>query len=185
MLYLIDAYNWLLSSSKEEFISENQLQKWIDQKTKILRDCRLQAILIFDAANSQQPLCRYSINSVEIIFTPSGQTADELILEMISSLPRSFAHVVTSDRHLGKSCRALGAQTSQIKTFLRKIDITPKKNSSRAGPSRYSQIKTDEDSENARAWVSRAEIAHFQHIFEMRYRRLNCSTDVDGSEAGD
>ncbi len=173
MLYLIDGYNWLLSTSKEEFISSDQLQTWIQTQTALLHSQQLRAILIFDAQKRCGPLHRFGHNDIDVIFTSSGQTADELILEMISSLPLSVAHVITSDRYLGRCARSMGAQTTQIKPFLRRLATCKKKDRADQKGLEIKNSQLSDESSGSDAWARQVESAYFQRLFEIRYRQRN------------
>lgn len=171
MLYLIDGYNWLLSTSKEDFISDDHLRVWIQQQTALLHSQQLRAILIFDAQKRRGPLHRFDYNDIDVIFTSFGQTADELILEMISSLPRAMAHVITSDRDLGRCARALGAQTTQVKPFLRRLAKSKKRDRADQKGLEVKNFQLIDESIGSDAWARQVESAYFQRLFEIRYRQ--------------
>ena len=71
---------------------------------------------------------------LQIMYSPTGQTADDLILEILetSSNPREYV-VVTSDMaDIGRTARSLGASVLPSPAFLSRINLDP---DGAAGPS--------------------------------------------------
>lgn len=180
MLYLIDAYNWLLSTSSEEFIDDDFLQQWIAKNTARLSLRQFKAALIFDAGKRQQPMRRIHLGDVEVIFTAFEQTADELILEMICSGSSDSYHVITSDRQLSTNARALGAKSSAIKAFLRKLSADPPISKKKIGLVSEIDFPVQDARSNRSEQSILAENAHYQRIFEKRYRQSMHKLDTLG-----
>lgn len=178
MLYLVDAYNWLLRTSVREIISSRDLENWIESTAELLRACNKRCSLIFDGTKSPDALRRYSLQGIEVVFTAQGQTADEYILEVLRAARRNSCKVVTSDRRLARLAEELGADNLSIAAFTQ-ILMPPQKEGPKVAESSLLQGSSgDQESlsasnTSANTWANRQELMHLQKIFEQRYHRVS------------
>lgn len=86
--------------------------------------------IVFDGRLPPPDYSRQHRGSIEIIYTPAGMTADEWILEKISSAkhPQRYL-VVTGDRALGRLAASSGARVETPDQWLRDLEpeelVTP------------------------------------------------------------
>lgn len=165
-LYLIDGYNFLfrIAKSKSEF--KTKRLHFIESLNDCILALNLNASVVFDSADPFARLpTRGHFDALEIIYTTKTLSADAYILEKVqaSKHPERIT-VVTSDRDLAASCKALKAKTLSVEGFLsflyKKKQSPKKKSASKTGKSR---LMRDSD----------AEIARLLRIFEKRLESLN------------
>jgi hypothetical protein len=67
--------------------------------------------VVFDGTNSPNPARHRTLkNGVEVIFSARGETADEVIVDLVErTASKSGLLVATADRSLASACRSLGA----------------------------------------------------------------------------
>ncbi|MBJ7449839.1 MAG: NYN domain-containing protein [Parachlamydiales bacterium] len=122
MHYYLDGYNFLfrvsqlnrsLKDHREELLQE------LATKSKLLR---LPLTVVFDAHFQSEPVKRGTIGELDVIFTASGQSADNWILDELQTVrnPRLFT-IITSDKTLAMHARHLGAYTVSVDEFLKKL----------------------------------------------------------------
>jgi len=119
MHYYIDGYNLLFRVSKAGGELQKQRQGIIkDLETKI-NFIGLDATLVFDAQHYEGESIRKHLNHLEIVFTASGETADEYILDRLkeSSNP-SKETIATSDKKLAWLSRRRHAYTQSVEEFI-------------------------------------------------------------------
>lgn len=123
MHYLIDGYNLLF----RKFEVEDQLQEKRERFLKLLRSRigSLHVSIIFDAQHTVGEATRSGYGPLDVIFTNQNETADDCILKLVK--PKQTV-VVTSDKHLAREARHLGAKTETAEQFLARLDKrVPKK----------------------------------------------------------
>lgn len=99
-----------------------------DRIARYLETKNLQVTLVFDGRGGLTDFDIRIPGKLQILFSSSGQTADEVILEMLyaSSNPRKYT-VVTSDMaDIGRAARGLGAQLLSSREFLERIRVKTK-----------------------------------------------------------
>ncbi|MGM0440260.1 MAG: NYN domain-containing protein [Chlamydiota bacterium] len=188
MYYLIDGYNLLFQIAEGSSLQEER-EDFIKSFVGTLRKYSISATIVFDAAFQQGDCSRSHILDTEIVFTDQHQTADEYIIELLSTSYRSKpVKVVTSDNLLSWLARQKGAQTISGENFLKSLaSIRPspehpksprpslyqnsspsKKPSPKASPSSTS-------SEEFSSFPGKAPFGNFEaylKIFEERYQAL-------------
>jgi predicted RNA-binding protein with PIN domain len=120
MHYLVDAYNLLFRTRKKKGPLEQYRQSFIEDLNEIISKLHLQVTLVFDGAEKHLRLpSRSHFETLEIIYTNKGQTADEYIFDEVS-VAKSPAQltIVSNDRELTGRCRQHGAKTLTIDEFL-------------------------------------------------------------------
>lgn len=119
MHYLVDAYNLLFLSGKKQSSLEKGRQSLIQQLNEIISQINLTVTLVFDGAGERIALpTRSHFDTIEIIYTTKGQTADEYISdEVFHAKKPSQLTIVTNDRELAARCRNFRAKTLTIDEF--------------------------------------------------------------------
>ena len=100
MHYYIDGYNWLFRIPKNRQSLEERRRIFIQEIHKLVLDHPSLVTLVFDSADPSKELSsKGNFKSLEIIFTPKKQTADEYIENAVelSKKPKNIT-VVTLDR---------------------------------------------------------------------------------------
>ena len=134
MQYIIDGYNLL-------FRVRTSKHTLADQRDAILKNLELKSrkigidvVIVFDAQFQEDATSKSHLGVLEIIFTKTGETADDKILRLIKAYPDpQKVTVVTSDRQLASYSRKRLAQTLTVEAFIRLIQsryqnkINPKK----------------------------------------------------------
>jgi len=119
MHYFLDGYNLLFCLLR----TGDDLQK---QREELIRDLqmkvnflKLDVTVVFDAYGKGDDISRSHLNSLEVIYTPSGKTADDYIIEALRESPSPVQHiVVTSDKKLAWQCRRRFAKTQTSEEFI-------------------------------------------------------------------
>lgn len=122
MHYIIDGYNLLFQGA-----FKGPKQSLEEARTALICNLDLFAgklslyiTVIFDAPFQCDDLRRGHYNSLEIIFTSKGQTADEYIVEYVQSRSEKMV-VVTSDKGLTRRVKAPNVYTEKVLDFLQAI----------------------------------------------------------------
>lgn len=118
MHYYIDGYNMLfrhmpsrnLQAERETLLDE------LNQKISLLN---LDVSIVFDATFQEGGRSRSHLESLEILYSAEGETADEYIIDVISraSNPRSEV-VVTNDKMLASHVRHFSAKVESVEAFM-------------------------------------------------------------------
>lgn len=120
MNYVVDGYNLFFRLESEANPLEQKRENFIAALDAALSRLHLHATLIFDSHHSHASIfpTKRSLPALEIIFSPEGLSADEYILERLSTEKRPQSQViVTSDRELAGRAKHLGAKTKTIEAF--------------------------------------------------------------------
>lgn len=119
MHYFIDGYNMLfriLHAGDDLRTQRESLVQDLQCKIHLLK---IQATLVFDSHYQPHQGSCSVVDTLEIVFTPEGQTADEYILQQLKELESTAAYtVVTSDKKLAWLCRRRLAKTESIEDFI-------------------------------------------------------------------
>ncbi len=129
MHYYIDGYNLLfrLCHGYAKNITEERRQI-IEEISHYVDTLGLTATLIFDGNTLPGDINRTHYSNLEILYTDSGETADEWILQHLKFQrnPNQIV-VVTSDKRLAWRARNLSARTEGVETFLKSLERRTKK----------------------------------------------------------
>lgn len=156
MHYFIDGYNLLFFHLKPDASLQKrreELIKLLDEKFTLLK---INATLVFDGFNTIEVTPqKYYFQSLNVIFTPKQQTADDFIIEEISHDKNvNEITVVTADKNLAQKARYFGAHTKTPKAFLLWAAKKPDEKNS------FFNEKVFED--------SKVHIERLLHLFEKR-----------------
>jgi predicted RNA-binding protein with PIN domain len=128
---IVDGYNVIHADDRLKKTVKRDLQAARQQLTnriaRYLERKNLQVTLVFDGRGGLTDVDIQIPGKLQILFSSSGQTADEVIMEMLyaSSNPRKYT-VVTSDMaDIGRAARASGAQLLSSREFLDRIRVKP------------------------------------------------------------
>ena len=124
MYYYVDGYNFIFSLYEEVDPLREKRDEVIDYLQSTLEDLKFSVSIVFDSHHRDDAFFpkRYRRSSLEIIYTTSGQSADNYILESLSFLKtRSNITVVTSDKFLAKQVKLLGAKVLTISAFIKLV----------------------------------------------------------------
>ena len=116
LVVLIDGYNVSLNSFGDLSL-ELQRERTVACATNIEARYHPSCVIIFDGQSST---ARGRIQSkVHVVFSPSGVTADDVIVERVQVTPiERPIIVVTSDQNLAARARGLGCQTISSASFV-------------------------------------------------------------------
>lgn len=115
--YLIDGYNLLFRLSEEPQASLECLRsQLIEELVKYGKKDQL--TVVFDGMHAANSLLRTHYKDLELVYTETGQSADEQILEILNDQTKKPI-IVTSDKKLAKECKRRGAQTQSVESFLK------------------------------------------------------------------
>lgn len=119
MIYYLDGYNFFFSRLPEDTSAfEIEKSRLLSEFSKAIQLARLSVLVVFDAYNRLGEFSRLNYESLELVYTGSGQTADEFIIEAISrSLPPGICTVVSNDGKLIREVKTLGGHALKNKAF--------------------------------------------------------------------
>lgn len=125
MRYFVDGYNFIFHQDKRADTLEEDRE---ELKSMLMRSGQ-SITIVFDGDGVAHPEKNH-LDSIEIVYTSKGQTADAYILDELSWVkdPCNYT-IVTSDKQLANQCRHAGAHTQSIRAFLStlKKELAPKK----------------------------------------------------------
>lgn len=119
MHYYIDGYNLLFRVLKAGEGLRKQREVITIELEKKIQLLELNATLVFDSHYQEDDNTRSHFNSLEIIFTAKGETADEYILQELKESSAPAMHtVITSDKKLARLCQLRLGKTESVEAFL-------------------------------------------------------------------
>lgn len=123
MHYFIDGYNLLFRQSQEWRNLQKQRESVIYELDKKVSILNLDVSIVFDAIHQPGHGSRSHYNSIEILFSAQGETADEFILNRLKNIysPKSET-IVTSDKGLARLSRHYHSKTMTIEEFTLWLD---------------------------------------------------------------
>lgn len=124
MQYYIDGYNLLFKASWTHLATnlEKMREELLVDLNEKARFLNLQFVIVFDAPQQTDEMRRSHFQALEIIFSSYGQTADDLLIEMLEhhKTPQNVI-LVTSDKSLQRKAKAVKAQVQTIDEFLKTV----------------------------------------------------------------
>ncbi|MBI2742387.1 MAG: NYN domain-containing protein [Chlamydiales bacterium] len=143
MDYLLDGYNLLFREVKNPRPLQRTRERILKALDEEIAEAGLHVTVIFDGSEKRAVgISSYKLEAVEVVFTSEGLSADDYILEMLSSAknPKQKS-VITGDRDLIRKAKRYGAETLDISDFF--ALILKKKKKKRAPSSALSFKDTD------------------------------------------
>ncbi|MDF2549941.1 MAG: hypothetical protein K0S07_1008 [Chlamydiales bacterium] len=104
-LFIVDGYNLLFRIYHIDRALQSARRHLLENLVKQAQALALDISIVFDAAYQEEEMARGHFGRLEIIFTDSGESADDYILKMASQVLPHQAIVVTSDKALAKKVR--------------------------------------------------------------------------------
>ena len=124
---IIDGYNVIHADDELKSIVRTDLRRarkeLSDRIARYLKRRKIRVTLVFDGHGGLTDVDIPVPGTFQILYSCSGQTADELILQILreSRNPRAFT-VVTSDMaDIGREAGAMGAEVLSSRDFLERI----------------------------------------------------------------
>jgi predicted RNA-binding protein with PIN domain len=128
---IVDGYNVIHAEKNLKRTMKSDIrgarQGLIELITSYLKRKNVQITLVFDGRGGLTDVEIPLPGKLQVLFSCTGQTADELILEILrrSSNPRRYT-VVTSDMaDIGRAARAMGSEIVPSSEFLERLTRQP------------------------------------------------------------
>jgi len=121
MCYLIDGYNLLFQLAWDRHAEDLEksrlfLIKELDRLASILH---IELIIVFDAPLQTDEMRRAHFNSLEIVFTGYGETADDYLIHKFEELKNSQQFtLVSADKKLGQKAKHAGLKIMTPHAFI-------------------------------------------------------------------
>lgn len=128
MHFWIDGYNFFFRLTKTYRAMKQQEKELLEGLYQTMIELRSPMTVVFDGREKDPPeALRRNLLSMNIVYTPATQTADQYILEMLdyNSNP-SDEMVISSDNELLRLAKQKGARTQTIEAFVLKISTKKK-----------------------------------------------------------
>lgn len=180
MHYYIDGYNLLFRLLQEKEDLQTVREQIIRDLNKIISQLRLNVTIVFDAQFQEGVSTQGHFNSLEILFTGFGETADAYIIQAIQHAPFPQKEtVVTSDKELAYLVRNLSARVESVENFMYRIQRAYKNRTflSKGANKKNSFIKNSSPSV-ASLPVHQRDVSvdacmnHYATIFEAKWERI-------------
>lgn len=121
-MYIIDGYNFLFQIHSFDGTLEQGRETLLSFLESASNQKKLQITIIFDGADLSPYPHHKSYGTLNIVYSPAYMTADDYILEELSSMDKPhIVTLVTSDKQLAKKARALKAKSVTIDHFLNEV----------------------------------------------------------------
>ena len=119
---VLDGYNVTLSPRGMGTAALADQRAWLTKlAAAAVARYSVRVVVVFDGAR-ERVMAASATRGVRVVFTASDQTADERIVEIVSSLEANQPMVVvSSDREVRDDCEALGANVIASGAFLRAV----------------------------------------------------------------
>lgn len=135
MWLIIDGYNVIKSTKFLDDFKFNELKNQREKFLFLLSNYKFRSnhriVVVFDGSKSSQEFVhKENVNGIEVVYSKSGQTADELIKDIVekSSNPKEIL-VVSSDKGILYYVKMLGASTTTSEELYSKIKYTSQNHS--------------------------------------------------------
>lgn len=174
MHYYIDGYNLLFRQVHAHDDLQNSRELLIQEINKKAALLNLDITIVFDSTFQISEGSRTHFQNLEIIFTDHGETADELILNLLKNARHPGQEtVVTSDRRLASEARRCQAHTENVGSFIQRINKVYKKKLNKID-SASKEIKPPPAPIGSApaAALSQEDQKDYERIFEAHYQEL-------------
>lgn len=118
MHYYIDGYNLLFRIQYPGVSFTTKREQLIAELGDLFHFLSINATLVFDSQYQEGESSRSHYHHVEIVYTNSGETADDRIISEIQLARYERITVVTSDKKLAWFARRCNASTESVEQFL-------------------------------------------------------------------
>jgi predicted RNA-binding protein with PIN domain len=118
---IIDGYN-VTKTGYGELPLADQRNRLVTGLGGLASQTRAEITCVFDGAELDAPVAMTAPRGVRVLFSPPGQTADDLIGRLVRAEPRGRAVVVvSSDREVADAARRAGARPASSALLLRRL----------------------------------------------------------------
>ncbi|MBP7074941.1 MAG: NYN domain-containing protein [Rhabdochlamydiaceae bacterium] len=123
MHYWIDGYNFFFRLTKNYKSMKEQEKSLLEKLYQTMTQLDSPMTVVFDGREKDPPeALRRNLKSMNIVYTPVNQTADDYILEMLEHTKNPAQEmVISSDRDLLRRSKQKGARTQTIEEFIHKV----------------------------------------------------------------
>lgn len=154
MRYIIDGYNLLFKrfQSVDNFSQDrtNLIEELVDLASLLHMD----VCIVFDAHYQIDNEHLYHKDSVGILYTDFGQSADDCIVRMVGlDLKPKNICIVTSDNKLAMRCRRNFAKTMQVDEFLSMLAEKKRKKSAKKNLQENQRNGAAQDDQEMARWL--------------------------------
>jgi len=124
---LLDGYNVIHADAALKRHAEKDMNRarleLIDRLKIYLKDKEVRMTLVFDGQGGITDVEMILPAKLQVMYSPFGQTADELILSSLraSANPREYIVVTSDAMDIGREARSLGAEVLSSGEFLKRI----------------------------------------------------------------
>ncbi len=122
-MYLIDGYNFIFHIDPDPIPIERSRAALLNLIASVQPYYKKEFVVVFDGQDPHKDFFSKTLFvGIEVVFTPSSQSADNFIIEFLEThhTPADI-QVISSDKKLRKHCHHLGAQTESTEKFIRRI----------------------------------------------------------------
>ncbi|MCK4773442.1 MAG: NYN domain-containing protein [Candidatus Krumholzibacteria bacterium] len=125
---IVDGYNVIHADERLKRLVRQDLlearRKLVERLARYLERKNLQTTVVFDGRGGLTDVDVEIPGKLQVLFSASGQTADDLIIEILETSSNAREYIVaTSDMaDIGRTARAMGAQVVESRAFLARID---------------------------------------------------------------
>lgn len=123
MHYWIDGYNFFFRLTKNYKSMKEQERSLLEKLYQTMTQLNSPMTVVFDGREKDPPeALRRNLKSMNIVYTPAHQTADDYILEMLQHAKNpSQEMVISSDGDLLRRSKQKGARVQTIEEFIHKL----------------------------------------------------------------
>jgi uncharacterized protein len=123
MHYWIDGYNFFFRLTKSYQSMKEQEKSLLQKLYQTMMQLNSPMTVVFDGREKDPPeALRRNLRSMNIVYTPARQTADDYILEMLDHCKNPDQEmVISSDSELLRRSKQKGARTQTIAEFLKTL----------------------------------------------------------------
>jgi len=164
MHYIIDGYNLLFRKTDGENLQKLR-QALIEELVDKASLLKIQITVVFDS-KTEYELQKGYLGPLEVVYTKSGLSADDYILEELShNADVKQCLVITSDKPLARQCRQQGAKTMTVDAFVASLKRQTHNRIKRPPPPKpLTPVPQDPP--------SKMPPSPYQPLFEKRYKKL-------------
>lgn len=127
MHYWVDGYNFFFRLTKSYKSMKEQERALLQKLYLTMTQLNSPMTVVFDGREIDPPeALRKNLKAMNIVYTPTRQTADDYILEMLEHTKNPAQEtVISSDRDLLRKAKQKGAHIQTVEEFLKKISKKP------------------------------------------------------------
>jgi predicted RNA-binding protein with PIN domain len=127
---IIDGYNVIYTDDRLRRVAIKDIERarehFVRQVKSYLASRQLRVTIVFDGRGGLTDAESVIPGKLQVLYSPTGQTADEVIVGMVtrSGNPRQFIVVTSDQADIGSRLRPLGSRIIRSKRFLERMAAT-------------------------------------------------------------